>query len=374
MSLEKINTTSTSNNSANADDIIVRQTTKTRLIFRPQLVNNANNPQASVHGTFIFQKKGMNDGWNDFQDSKLSDLKNGEGISLALRSQELLDLYSGVTKLYQLYQQQGLPQGNQTFVNVSNRLQAVANLSDDDFNQLIETGSAVGVNALIRLLKWAVNVEDISPVIDQLENLDSSSLQHLHNISGIVTLHEALAVWNNNSTNSVEQFWQDQFTKKSFLLEQIFSYPILLIKEKAYMGGKSVYNSGGNYCDFLYQNALTNSAILVEIKTPMTPLLGSEYRPGIYNGSSYLTGAILQVLDYRKSLAEEVLNLRRNEGFDICDPPCKVIIGNTSQLDNPIKKKSFELFRRHFNGVEIVTFDEVFLRLSKLLKILEIEK
>ncbi len=371
MSFDKINTISTSYNSANTDDIVVRQTTKTRLIFRPQLVNNTNNPQASVHGTFIFQKKGINDSWNDFQDSKLSDLKNGEGVSLSLRSQELLDLYAGITKLYRLYQQQGLPQGNQTFVNVSNRLQAVANLSDDDFNQLVETGNDVGLKALLRLLKWANSIKDISTVLDQLEGLNVSNLQKIHTIAGMATLHDALKVWSNNSTNSSEQFWQSQFTEHFFLLEQIFSYPVLLIKQKAYLGGKSVYNDGGNYCDFLYKNALTHSAILVEIKAPTTPLLRTEYRDGIYNASAQLTGAILQVLDYRKSLTEEFRVLGKDVGIEVCDPPCKVIIGNSLELDGSEKKKSFELFRRHFNGVEVLTYDEVFLRISNLLNILE---
>lgn len=371
MSIEKITTKSTSSISADTNDIVLRETTITRLIFRPQLVANSNNPNASVKGAFIFQRKGKNDAWENLHDTTLSKLKKGEGISLPLHSQEVLDLYRSITNLYQLYAQSGIPQGNQTFINVTNKLQAVTNLSDDDFNQLIEAGNAVGISALLRLLKWANSIQDVDQVLNQLESLDIRSLNLIRTFAGIVTLHDALRVWGNSSTNSSEQFWQDQFTKHSFLLEQIFSYPVLLIKAKAYMGGKSIHNDGANYGDFLYKNALTNSAILVEIKTPTTLLLRPEYREGIYNASEQLTGSILQVLDYRKSLTEEVRILRKSGDFDMCDPPCKVIIGNTSELDNPDKKKSFELFRRHFNGVEVLTYDEVFLRISNLLKVLE---
>jgi hypothetical protein len=371
MSIEKITTKSTSSVSADTNDILLRETTITRLIFRPQLVTNNNNPQASVKGIFIFQRKGKNDVWEIVNEMTLANLKNGEGTKLYLHSEGLLKFYQGITKLYELYDQHGLPQGNQTFINITNRLQAVASLSDDDFKQLVETGNDVGVKALLRLLKWASNVKDISAILDQLESLDINSLQHIRTFSGIATLHDALRVWGNNSTNSSEQFWQDQFTKRSFLLEQIFSYPVLLIKAKAYMGGKSIYNDGANYGDFLYKHALTSSAILVEIKTPTTPLLGPEYRDGIYNASAQLTGAILQVLDYRKSLTEEFRILRKNDDIDMCDPPCKVIIGNISELNNAEKKKSFELFRRHFNGVEVLTYDEVFLRISNLLRLLE---
>jgi hypothetical protein len=371
MSSGKIITTSTSKNSADANDIILRQTNMTKLIFRPQLVVNNNNEKAAVHGTFIFLKKGKNDLWQILDEITLARLKKGEGVKLFLHSEELLIFYEGISKLYQLYEQHGLPQGNQTFVNVSNRLQSVANLSDNDFKQLIDIGNDVGLKALLRLLKWANNITDISAVLDQLESLDISNLQKIHTISGIAALHNSLKIWDNNSSNSSEQFWQDQFTINSFLLEQIFSYPVVLIKTKAYLGGKSVCNNGGNYCDFLYKNALTRNAILVEIKAPTTPLLRTEYREGIYNASAQLTGAILQVLDYRKSLTEEFRILSKNDDLDTCEPPCKVIIGNSSELKDPEKKKSFELFRRHFNGVEILTFDEIFLRISNLLTILE---
>ena len=368
MSIEKITTKSTSSVSADTNDIVLRETAITRLIFRPQLVTNHNNPNASVNGIFIFQRKGKNDVWEIFHDTTLSKLKKGEGISLPLHSQEVLDFYRGVTNLYRLYAQGGIPQGNQTFINVTNKLQAVANLSDDDFNQLVETGNDVGINALLRLLKWASNINQISDVIDQLERLD---ITNIHALSGIAILHEAKTIWDDNSDNADEQFWQSQFAERSYLLEQSFSYPVVLIKDKAYVGGKSIDNTGGNIVDFLYKNTLTNSVMLVEIKTPATRILGSEYRNGIYNVSQELTAAVLQVLNYRKSLTESFNSLHAANDFDTCDPPCKVIIGNTSELNNSEKKKSFELFRRHFNGVEVLTYDEVFLRISNLLKVLE---
>jgi hypothetical protein len=368
MSIDKITTKSTSSVSADTNDIVLRDTTMTRLIFRPQLVTNSNNPNASVKGIFIFKKKGKNDVWENIHDTTLSEMKKGEYVSLQLHSQELLDFYKGVTNLYRLYAQDGIPQGNQTFINVTNKLLAVTNLSDDDFNQLVETGNDVGINALLRLLKWASNINQISYVIDQLERFD---INNIHALSGIAMLHEAKRIWDNNSENSDEQFWQSQFAERSYLLEQSFTYPVVLIKEKAYVGGKSIDNTGGNIVDFLYKNALTNSVMLVEIKTPATRILGTEYRNGIYNASQELTAAVLQVLNYRKSLTENINSLNSDFDFDTCNPPCKVIIGNTSELDNSNKKKSFELFRRHFNGVDVLTYDEVFLRISNLLQVLE---
>ncbi len=371
MTLKKISTKSTSPHSANTNDIILRETTTTRLLFRPQIVDNPNNPDASVRGFFVYQRKGKNDEWQIINESTLANLKKGEGIKLLLRSKELLAFYQGIAGRYQLYAQHAIPQGNQTFVNVTDKLQAVASLSDEEFHQLVESGNAVGIDALLRLLKWASSINQITAVLDQLENFDISTLQHIRAFSGIATLHEAIQTWNTNSGNSDEQFWQKLFAERSYLMEQIFSCPVVLIEDKAYVGGKSIHNTGGNIVDFLYKNALTRSVILIEIKTPTTQILGPEYRNGIYNASDQLTGAVLQVLDYRKSLTEELNSLRKTDEFDACDPPCKVIIGNTSELDDADKRKSFELFRRHFLGVEVVTYDEVFLRLTHLLRVLE---
>jgi hypothetical protein len=367
MPVEKITTKSTSSVSADTNDIVLRETTTTRLIFRPQLVTNSHNLKASVKGTFVFQKKGKNDVWENINDMTLSKMKKAEGISLPLHSQEVLNLYCGITNLYKIYMVSGIPQGNQTFINVNNKLEAVAKLSEEDFNQLVEAGKEIGISALLRLLKWASNINPISDVIDRLERSDISKIRSL---SGIAMLQEAKTIWENNSDNFDEEFWQSQFAERSYLLEQIFTYPVVLIKDKAYVGGKSIDNSGGNIVDFLYTNTLTNSVMLLEIKTPATHILGKEYRKGIYNASQELTASVLQILDYRKSLIENFNSLNVDNNFDTYDPPCKVIIGNTSELDNSNKKKSFELFRRHFNGVEVLTYDEVFLRISNLLNLL----
>ncbi|MEK3988772.1 MULTISPECIES: hypothetical protein [Robertmurraya] len=47
----------TSSDSGIGEDIILRETDTTRLLFRPELVNNQHNSDASVKGCFIFQKK-----------------------------------------------------------------------------------------------------------------------------------------------------------------------------------------------------------------------------------------------------------------------------------------------------------------------------
>ncbi|WP_331457100.1 hypothetical protein [Bacillus sp. LK2] len=54
----KISTTSTSQSSVvGGEDIVLRENTSTRFLFRPKLVNNIHDENAAVRGNFIFQKK-----------------------------------------------------------------------------------------------------------------------------------------------------------------------------------------------------------------------------------------------------------------------------------------------------------------------------
>ena len=54
---DKINVWTTSSNSAVCDDIVLKENSMSRLLFRPEIVNNEKNPEASVRGCFIYQKK-----------------------------------------------------------------------------------------------------------------------------------------------------------------------------------------------------------------------------------------------------------------------------------------------------------------------------
>jgi hypothetical protein len=88
---------------------------------------------------------------------------------------------------------------------------------------------------------------------------------------------------------------------------------------------------------------------LVEIKTPKTRLLGSEYRHGVFPPSQELAGAVAQVANYRDSLAKENYTLagKSLEGFQTFDSPCLVVAGNSSELTDAAKK----LFQK-WHGVQ----------------------
>ena len=171
----------------------------------------------------------------------------------------------------------------------------------------------------------------------------------------------------------MRDFWQTMLAGQSFVLEQIFSLPIVVIQEKAYVGGKSIANSGGHIADFLFKNAITNAVGLVEIKTPKTKLLGPIYRNGVYNVSSELTGAVQQVLVYRRTLMDERDRLLEDHpDLESFNPRCVVLIGHAGkELTDKTKRLAFEQFRLQLTDIEVITYDEMFERTRRLVRILE---
>ncbi|MFZ5823898.1 MAG: Shedu immune nuclease family protein [Bacillota bacterium] len=363
---------STSWSSAEVQEpIVLLQQKTTRLLFAPQLVDNVNDSSACVRGYLCWERKGKNDAWEPWQEGNLLTLKKGEGIKIELRAEAVKVLYTGLTELYSLYDSHGIQPGTHQFLKADGPLAAVANLSGTQLDVLAKADSKLGTAALIKLVEWAAGLPSSSVAIDQLASVSHNNLQHLTALAGIAKLQSAINTWQANEHNAVEEFWQQLLIEHQFIMESLFAFPIAIVAEKAYVGGKKLDNKGANLVDYLLKNELTGNAIILEIKTPRTHLLGSEYRDGLHNPSKELTGAVLQALDYRMSFTQTSL-LFKGQGSDVeaAEPPCFVIAGHTAQLDTPAKKKSFELFRRQFGGVQVVAFDELFARADKQLKIL----
>lgn len=175
--------------------------------------------------------------------------------------------------------------------------------------------------------------------------------------------------WDANKENSNEEFWQQVFNKNPYVLSQIFSVPVVFIKDKAYVGGMNVNKQDAKFVDYLYATESSNDALLVEIKTPVTKLLGAKYRKGVYRPSLDLVGSTVQVLDYRRELARNIKQITEGTPHEIkvFNPRCIVILGNADEeLKDDVKRKSFELYRTNMRDVEIVTYDELFRKAETL--------
>lgn len=247
-------------------------------------------------------------------------------------------------------------------------------VNEEALNNFLELSRKSGVDVFSRLLDWAVQADNSEQVIEKLEQLETTDLQKLNTLVGLSGLKNVLAIWEANKENDDEEFWQTTLRQNSFVFSQIFSFPVIVLGGKVYVGGKGIDNRGGNLLDFLCANNLTKNTALVEIKTPRTRLLGNQYRGDVYNVSSELSGATIQVSNYKDSLTKEYDRLvnQADGDFEAFNPPCLVILGNTeAELEGRRQRKSFELFRGNLKDVQVITYDELFSKVQILVNLLE---
>lgn len=366
----------TSRTSAEVPDLVLREGETSRLIFRPMLVDNPNDARAAVKGGFIYQRKGKNAQWTDTQAINLNTLKGGEGVKLPLKSAEIYSLFKHLHELYRLYAADGIPARETSYLRITEELAQLVEIEEGELNAFFNAQQQLGSSVLLRLLRWASTTQSPEQFADALDQLEPDAVERLASVASLNRLNSALELWAAESKNGDEEFWQKRLREHAFVLHQIFSYPAVVLQEKAYVGGKAMTNKGGGVVDYLFRNSITKNIALLEIKTPITDLLRSEYRTGLPNVSTELTGAILQVTAYRDRLTKAYANLllESEEDFEVFQPECIVLIGNAGlELTSQAKRRSFELFRAALIGVRVITFDELFAKVQSLAKALSTE-
>jgi len=372
--MDKVSVTPTSRDSAIADDVVLRETSTSRLVFKPLIVNNSNDTNAAIHGAFVYQRKGRNDEWIDVKDLPLSALHKSEWIKLDVKSAELLKLFRALNELYCLYSQEGVPRQKTQFIKIESHLDALINADKDELARILEIERELGLQMFLRLLDWFTKAANREQLVGKLETLAANDLQSLNTLVGVGNLKTALTVWHQNKNNPNEEFWQQTLARYSFVLSQVFSFPVIILKGKAYVGGKGIENTGGNVVDFLVTNQLTKNTALVEIKTPKTPLIAQEYRGDIHNIEREVVGAVMQVSNYRDRLLKQynMLASDSHEEFQVFDPQCLIIVGNLEREKlTANQRKSFELFRNGLKDVRLITYDELFGKVQILIDLLE---
>lgn len=177
-----------------------------------------------------------------------------------------------------------------------------------------------------------------------------------------------------------EPVWQAFFEANAW----IFGYGLSHLYLSGFDGGKleravrghDVLHSGKVSDGLLRTRGLISTLCFAEIKTHRTPLLEEEFRKGCWAPSRELVGAIAQVQG-TVSAAIECLGVRMRpkddkgapldyEVFNI-RPKAFIVIGHLNQLAtangvHEDKLRSFEQFRNGIQGIEILTFDELFER------------
>lgn len=244
--------------------------------------------------------------------------------------------------------------------------------SEESYNKIIEKG---GLSLFKNIIDWVLNTDRPNEIINKLQELNIETLKDLNILSGLTQIKQVLKIWDNNKENDNEEFWQNILSEYSWVISQLFSHPLVIFSNKAYIGGKNISNKRGNIVDFLYQNKITENVILIEIKTPQTKLLGAKYRQ-TYAVSNEISGALNQLLNYKKQLQHSysllIQEAGENERFLAINPKTLLILGNAeAELTDKSQLEAFELYRSNSKDIEIITFDEIFLKVSLLVDLLE---
>ena len=229
-----------------------------------------------MHGKFVYERKAKGAEWTAVASLPLSRLKAGEGVRLDLHSGEVLNLFRGIVSLYRLYRQQGIPAGRNTFVRLEAGLARFLELSEPDLTKFLDTHKDDAARTLAKLVSWASVSGHGAELVMNLSALVPEQLPSFAALTGIAAVKAGLAFLSDNLSNSSEDFWQTALERNSYLLNQAFAYPVVVIGSKAYVGGKQINNQGGTLADFLAAVESTAAVVIIEIKTPQARLLGPE--------------------------------------------------------------------------------------------------
>lgn len=361
-----IRTRSTSPRTTKIEPLVLREGAISRLVFHPVLVQNPKNPEAGIDGYFLYQRRAAQGPWIDDRSIPLSSLKGGEGYTLRLKAAELLRLYERLKAAYEFREKHGTPQGEKTWVETS--LSGLSDLGYSAVAEFFNSDSDIAHSFVAKVVKWLATSPQAVQAVERM--MDTEPLPDLNARLGLSSLKATLATWKNNQDKNDEGLWQRLLEERVYVLGQALSFPLVIIRNKPYLGGKGIDNSGGKYSDFLAANALTRSAVIVEIKTPLTPLLRpDEYRDDVYPFSAELSGAIAQVLEQRRTFLN---NPQLHEQISSAGVCCVVIAGSIGrQLNDKTMKENFEMQRQSLHGITVLSYDELFRKVEDLIGLIE---
>jgi hypothetical protein len=336
------------------------------------LLDNPGNPEAPMDGAFIFQHKARSDQWTDFTALPLSKLKADEWVKIDLKASELLNLFEGLVSRYELVREYGVVQGTQEFIPAprSSALRSLV-MNEGQFQRALQDDELAST-LLSGLIYW-LTTNERAVAAARLDGISVVQLQQFDAVLGLARLQRFCRELDDNEDNADEGYWQNTLQSNGWAIAQVYAVPIMLIQDQVYVGGKLITNKMGNTADFLYQNEITGNVVLVEIKTPMTPLLGAVYRNNVVNVSQDLTGGLLQILNARGSLMENYSTLATEEmrSHRPLSPRGLLIVGSAHQLRNHAERASLELFRNNQREIDIVTFDELRRKIGLMIELLE---
>lgn len=233
-------------------------------------------------------------------------------------------------------------------------------LMSQDEGEIVSALRSRGTDSILNIVKQLFLSPDIS-----LTQKDINSL--LKRRERLVDFKKALS---EHSTD--EGWWQNFFEQNKWIFGYGLNYEILTQQQsQPNYGGTRINGTGGQRGDNLMSTTGDlNFTVLVEIKTPATPLLQGtrEIRNGAWSLSKNLTDALSQIQaniqTWEKHGSEQPDNKDELEKMSVftVKPKGIIVIGSLSQLDDRHKRETFQRFRKSIHGIDTITFDELFER------------
>ena len=332
--MEKINLRSTSRDTLEVDDIILRETSLTRLIFKPLIVNNSNDKEAPIKGCFVFQRKSQSQKWEGYNKFPLNRLKGGEGVKLELKSGEIKKLLDKLPILKSIYERHGIILGkSQVYITKENIEGIIHNLSNFKDKDL-----------LIQLLKISINTKVLHLRFEVTNIKRQQSTKKFKEM-----LDKELS----------EQTWQKWFKENNWVLGTEF---VEILSERAI--------DPKNISDYLAK-AYDGFVDIIEIKRPSDklPFWAIQKDHDNFIPSSYLIKAIMQATNYiyeveRESNSQKFLERVRN--IKVIKPRCTLIFGRSNKWGNT-EKEAYRILNSSYHNLTILTYDHVLSRAKKML-------
>lgn len=361
----------TSSRSAEGQPIVLRETTTTRLVFRPVLVSNSKDPSAAIDGCFVFERKTRLGHWHEVNDLPLSKLKAEEWVKIDLKAAELLTLFQSLDTLYQVVGEHGLGRGTSEYIRAPES-QALRTLIADESKFKLALGDQELMTSLLGGLASWITANERAVAAARFDGISLEDLQQFDAVLGLARLQRFRRELDEHR-DSNESVWQAILESNGWVIAQVYAIPVMLVQGQVYVGGKRLTNRGGNTVDFLFQNQISGNVVLVEIKNPGTELLGKVYRNNVFPPSEELSGGLIQTLNSRASLIENfsALTPAESDVTSILSPRALLIVGTLDQLGTDLERKSFELFRTSQRDIDIVTFDELGEKVQLMIELLQ---
>jgi len=343
---------------AKTDFIILDQTADTALVFKPEI------HQGGVRGWLVRFRKERGKKWEEIDEKDFRKLNIYEGVQIELRTEQTKKLCEEIRKRQQIAAQ-GIQTGiHQYTVAPSDKIVVISDDNKRDIlKQILENNYSEDFWDMLR-----------SSAPELAKKL---SLSHIHS-----TRKEALAEFRTNISEKglgEEAYWQNFFEQNKWIFGYGLKYQILKQEQpQPHYGGTRVDGTGGQKGDFLCSTeGDIRFTVLVEIKTPETPLIQgtSPQRNGAWSISKELSDGITQLQanlstwEISGSRTDDNRDRMRNNETYTVTPKGILLIGRLNQIGtNRDQRNTFERFRQGIHSVEIITFDELLKRAEFILE------